>query len=252
MEIWTASHISNINRYNTLIHCINSGKEVLLPLTQSLTHRVSISYTEEMHKNIQELNVIVNNTDVIIYDQGTTKITQFQHLDHILSHVNEEELDPNTMIVFIDDDDLFMSYHVDWPSYDVIKGWQMLPIDYATPNMRQQAVLMDVGKYALELMMRMQENYDREKIQIMLDSRLMITVGVDDFSGYSGRLWTVREVFNEVRDKERSGLLLNMVDLDIMNALDKYDNILDNPEEPFVYHRLMRSKDWINLPDTTL
>lgn len=241
MEIWTASHISTVDRLNTLKHSINSGELVSSNQALIIKHRVSISYSKDMEDLVLEF---ISASDCIVYDRGVSKMSQFQHLQYILSQVKQE--DANTMICFLDDDDLLLSFPQDSDSYDVIVGWQMIPIDHAPPLMRKLAE-HNGAECPRELMLNLQSDLPVPGIKFMQENKLILTYNAEDFSGYSARLGIIREVLENVAKKSRFGLLINMVDLDIMNALDQYENRLNDREHPFIYHRLMKSKDWIDL-----
>ena len=243
MEVWTASHITNMKRLNTLKHTVQSAKHTLSKLTDSFTHRVSISYSGLMSVNV---SMFISTHDCVFYDQGTNQTSQFKHLQYIQTQANKANINPETMIIFLDDDDLFLSYPLTWDSYDVIVGYQELPMKYVSPFMKLFADMYDYHGYELELMLLSQEENNVVYVKEMIRLKLMLTETISDFSGYSARLRVINDVFEEVSKKHRTGLLLNMVDLDIMNALDEYENKLDCEEcGGFIYHRLMSSKDWI-------
>lgn len=249
MEVWTASHITNLNRLNTLRLAITSAQQTLSSLTDSFTHRISISYNALMSATILDFLSTSEYISCVFYDQGITKITQFEHIQYIQKKAEEANINTETMIVFLDDDDLLLSYPLIWDSYDVVVGWQEVPVKYAMPRMRLFAELEGYIGLGLEFMLGIQENAHGSVIKNMIEEKFMMVETVSDFSGYSARFRVVNEVFEQVKGKDRYGLQANMVDLDIMNALDTYENKLSDEERPFVYHRLMSSKDWINFDD---
>eukprot|EP01129_Flabellula_baltica_P002442 TRINITY_DN12256_c0_g1_i1.p1 TRINITY_DN12256_c0_g1~~TRINITY_DN12256_c0_g1_i1.p1 ORF type:complete len:251 (+),score=37.64 TRINITY_DN12256_c0_g1_i1:20-772(+) len=250
MEVWTASHITNVNRLNTLKLAIVSAKQTLLQLSDPFMHRLSISYNDVMEINVLEFIRTMSTQSCVFIDNGITQLTQFEHLQYIQYQAKQANINPNTMIIFLDDDDMLLDYPLICDLYDVVVGWQIVPYKYAMPKMRLLAEIKGYIGQGLELMLLIQEQADVAMINKMIEEKYMFTDVVTDFSGYSAKLSIINDVFDKVKDKERHGLVANMVDLDIMNALDEYKNKFSDQEKPFVYHRLMSSKDWIDIPTT--
>lgn len=247
MEIWTASHITNINRFNNLIHCVNSVKENFSSEQVEFVHRISVSYLQELSIPVQRFIEDLKGTTTIVYDHGTSKKSHFAHLDHILTQVNLRNQE--TMIMFLDGNDLLLNYPRNHDMHDVIIGNQLLPILHASVNMRRYCTFTQETEPPTEVMIKLQETGDLERIKSLLDMQMITTTTIKDLSGYGAKLRIITEIFNHVneaeqipivQDKKRTELPFTTIDLDIITMIETHPNKLDNRNLPHVYRRLMR------------
>lgn len=234
MEVWTTSHITTMSELRRLKQAIESTKHILSKLTDSFIHRVSISYDAIMTVNV---SMFISKCSCVVYKQRADYLSQSEHLRYIQRRVNKLDVDPETMIVFLNDSDLLMSYPRTWDSYDVIVGYQEQPVMYVTPFMKLFALSRDFDNSqccALELMVAIQETYGVVVVINAIEKNLMITQTVNGFSGYSSRLRVINDVFEdrEVHNKH--------IAKSLMNALNKHKNKLDYIDRGgIVYHRFV-------------
>ncbi len=120
IEIWTASHIHNEERWNCLIQCIEQTK------TFHVIHRIGLSIEDDLIKKVSILDVLKKYPHIRIYYKQT-KTRQFNHILNIYKSV---QWDKNSIIwktmyiLFVDDDDLII-YN---PIHYLYERFQEVPV----------------------------------------------------------------------------------------------------------------------------
>lgn len=201
---WTASHIDNPDRFDTL-------KSTIYSITSVATidnHWLSITGDVD----VKQLVTLYEGTGTQLHlFHQPVKMKQFDHLAYIAQNFTGDLSD---MVYMCDDDDVFLN-GFDIPStIQTIQGIQYIPNDDAVVRATYTANVQELEAYI--------ETYPDRFIT------------ESDFSGYAGRASIVLNYFK--RRPTRHITLASLEDIEFMNYLDKFHQSI--PSEPFIFHRI--------------
>jgi hypothetical protein len=108
LEVWTASYLDRIERYETLKECIQSVAKF------QLRHKISVSCDEYLQEKIKN-EVLPFHPNIMVFFH-TDRKQQFEHIDYLY----RVAFDSSYQVLFLDDDDIL----VDLPYYVNCKGLQ--------------------------------------------------------------------------------------------------------------------------------
>ena len=231
-EVWIASHFGrgDPTRHRTvLLETLKS----LAPYPEITHVRIGLSYDFfENSPSNQEMIQILKEKRLTVYRYlGVRK--QFDHLRHIFSQFDG---DINTLIMFMDDDDILLHMPLIEPTYLGslrISGRQYLPRNYACET---DIISTDSWKNIIE-------------------TKPILFEIVSDFSGYTCSINDLTTYFlkhppsiqsDDLNLQEIQRRLAALEDTQFMNYIDSLSHVTPIP---FIYHRIWRQlneKDWVH------
>lgn len=221
LNIWTASNLStdSCEHIKKLIESIKIASYNKC----NITHYFGISHTDsELFKKINNYlnSEIQSNYNIIIYS-SCTKQTQFENLYNIYLNT---VLQPDDIIMFMDDDDLLLNIPSEIFCNSIIKGQQYIP------NHEQVYIT---------------EKYDIHQVKTFVENN-HLNSGID-FSGYTARYIFINDYFQNRNLDSKSREYVEMLeDCEFMTFLDNNDT--DKLSlEAFIFRRIkVNGSAWVS------
>jgi hypothetical protein len=219
VHVWTASHVGNPIRIQTLRQTLESIALIVKPDHYWLS--VSGSVAKDDVQKILEIAFASCDTKThLLYQPEPYK--QFQHLRAIHDAVLLSQTPGEDFIVFCDDDDLFLQWFEkkQLQDLDVLKSLQYIPCE--TDDVAQT------------------ENADVRVVLRLKEGRGSRWAADSDFSGYGAKLALVSAYFRKEQER-KTCVIPSMEDLTFMDYLDNAKNV-GKTEEPYMFRRIIENR----------
>ena len=226
LYVFTASHIDCAERLTHIRRMIDSVRSINLPHSiTSLRHYISMSSNFPIKDNWLSHFPKAQCHYHLEIMYKSKRLCQFDHLQSLFEHVEPYDHD---LIMFMDDDDLLLSF----PALALagpVRGFQWIPYDDNVPDMAQ--------------------------INHEYDGYAKTCYSGVDFSGYTMKSYLAKTYFDKrCRDNycgepgtelhELRSIAKNLEDCPFMHFSDDNDAIA--PDMPFVFHRLWENpRSWL-------
>lgn len=245
INILTAMHIEDNLRilfFKYMVESIHRSINILKEVSKlniQIVHYVS--YYNPHNYIFNKINS--NENYNIIFNEKTTKHTQF---DHFQSIFDTYLFNDNDIIMFFDDDDLMLTFpkeifflHLD--VYECIMGYQYIPIQYYDKD--EQMVQYGNIDQILKILPQYVDNLWNKRLE---------------FSGYISKYIHINKYFKFRKSKNYESIsgassvnllikyLVQTEDLNLMQILNNLNSI--NPLSPFIFHRIWNpkgGKEWV-------
>jgi len=247
--VLTASHIDSQSRFNSLIMTIQSIEESFEESKTNYIHYISVSgsFSDKLMQVTtlvkERLDTIQSHTKVFTHDK---RLTQFQHLEYIVTNHLKDVTDDD-VILFIDDDDLLLNLPC-MTNYNVCKGVLFIPESTCSYDQNHTMNRQDIIKIRDATKHKLDDLYNQfcaegevEGDGVSSDPELGLWSIYYDFSGYMARAKIVKEYFRTTPRQFGTGLL---EDVQFMEYLDNHPGVLKYPY-PFVFYHIDTSANTI-------